>query len=184
MIIESGYGLHMLMFRDEVDRASWEVRIVCLDERLWPIYTGRLADEFDGSLDSHADQIRSAVQREDVRYFGIGHRVSDCYPGRDLGEFHDAESAVIRELEAEGYVFLGHQTHDADGWSSSGPMHRFESYVMSDAMPRVLVIPGPHPFLDCTCAICSYWHKVRRAGRDRVESLPASLAEEVDGEPV
>ena len=184
MIIESGYGLHMLMFRDERDRESWEVRIVCLDERLWPAYTGPLADEFGGSLDHHAEEISAAVRQEHVRYFGIGHRVGDCFPGRDLGEFYDQESEVIRKLEDEGYVFLGHQTHDADGWSSSGPMHRFESYVLSDAMPRVLVIPGPHPFLDCACAICRHWQELRPAARDRVESMPGASVEEVDGETV
>lgn len=144
------------MFRDDIDRESWEVRIVCLDNHLRPVHFGRLADQFAGSLDEHAADIEDAVVREDVRYFAIGHRVADCYPGRDLGEFYDSDRRVIARLETTGYIFLGHQTHDVDGWSSSGPMHRFESYVNGDAMPRVLVVPPPHPFGSCKCVICTH----------------------------
>jgi len=154
MIIESGFGLHLYLFHDSTDRESWELRIACLDERLQPVHFGRLAEKFEGSLDVHADAIRDAVRRESVRYFAVGHRVADCYPGRDLDEFYDSERLVVAELEAEGFTFLGQQTHDTDGWSSSGPMHRFESYVDGDKFPRVLVIPPPHPFAECACAAC------------------------------
>lgn len=165
MIIESGFGIHLYLFHDEIDRESWELRIVCLDERLQPVHFGRLADRFEGSLDHHAEGIRQAVHQEDVRYFAVGHRVADCYPGRDLAEFYRADREVVAELETGGFVFLGHQTHDSDGWSSSGPMHRFESYVDGDKFPRVLVIPPPHPFVDCECAVCgprnAPWSKAR-----------------------
>lgn len=154
MIIESGFGLHLLLFRDPIDRESWELRIVCLDERLQPVHFGRLAEKYEESLDHHADAIREAVRREGVRYFAVGHRVTDCGPGRDLGEFYESDRNVVHELEAEGFKFLGQQTHDADGWSSSGPMHRFESYVDGDEFPRVLVVPPPHPLGECTCAVC------------------------------
>lgn len=167
MIIESGFGIHLYLFHDDIDRESWELRIACLDERLQPVHFGRLAERFEGSLDRHAAAIREAVHREHVHYFAVGHRVADCYPGRGLSEFYDAERGVVEELEGEGYRFLGHQTHDADGWSSSGPMHRFESYVDGDEYPRVLVVPPPHPFGDCQCAVCgprnARWAEARAA---------------------
>jgi hypothetical protein len=154
MIIESGFGIHRLLFRDAIDRESWEVRIVCLDSKLQPIINARIADSYLGSLDLHAAEIVPEVQRDEVKYFAIGHRVPDTDPHQEFYRHYEVGRGVIDDLQDRGYAFLGHQVHDAEWWGSSGPMHRFESYVLSDDIPRVLVIPGPHPFMDCTCAVC------------------------------
>ncbi|MDH6180083.1 hypothetical protein M2152_000265 [Microbacteriaceae bacterium SG_E_30_P1] len=162
MIIDSGYGLHFYMFRDERDRESTEVRIVCLDENLRLVHFARIADTYRGSLDEHAAEIREAVGRERVKYFAIGHRL-----GRELSSTYenafDDDSEVIKDLEAQGRVFLGHQLHGDETWASSGPMYFFESYFISENVPRILIIPGPHPFLDCTCAYCGPREEKRRA---------------------
>jgi hypothetical protein len=46
-------------------------------------------------------------------------------------------------------------------------MHRFEDYALDEDIPRVLVIPGPHPFLTCECAVCAprraRWERARSA---------------------
>jgi hypothetical protein len=63
--------------------------------------------------------------------------------------------------------------HDTEWWGSSGPMHRWESYGLSEDIPRVLVIPGPHPFMDCQCAVCGPREAALAAGRaSRVTSSP------------
>lgn len=166
MIIDSGYGLHAYMFRDEQDRESTEVRIVCLDEELRLIHFGRIAEEYRGSLDEHAAEIRRAVEHDSVKYFAVGHRL-----GRELGNNYfnhfDCDSRVIKELKSDGYVFLGQQLHGDETWASSGPMYFFESYALSEGVPRILIIPGPHPFIDCTCAYCGPREEKRRAAAAR-----------------
>jgi hypothetical protein len=154
MIIESGHGLNYLMFRDANDRESWEVRIVCLDANLQPLVNRRIADTYLGSLEVHRAEIIAEVEREEVKYFAIGHRVADTEPHQDFYHHYEDERGLVEELEDRGYVFLGHQVHDSEWWGSSGPMHRFESYGLGEDLPRVLVIPGPHPFIDCDCAVC------------------------------
>ena len=166
MIIDSGYGLHFYMFRDERDRESTEVRIVCLDEELRLVHSGRIAEAYRGSLDEHAAEIREAVGRERVKYFAIGHRV-DRELRSSYEHWFDLDSEVIESLEAGGYVFLGHQIHGDETWASSGPMYFFESYFLSEDTPRILIIPGPHPFIDCACAYCGPREEKRRAAAAR-----------------
>jgi hypothetical protein len=165
MIIESGYGLHQLMFRDERDKQSSELRIVCLDSTLHPIANQRIADRYRGALDQHTTEIIDQVDREGVKFFAVGHRVADTQPHQDFYHHYDDQQGVVAGLTDQGFVFLGHQVHDSEWWGSSGPMYRFESYALDESVPRVLVIPGPHPFLDCDCAACGPRNARSAAGR-------------------
>jgi hypothetical protein len=153
------------MFRDALDRQSWEVRIVCLDSKLQPLVNERIAEEYLGSLDLHGIDVRAAVERKHVKYFAIGHRVPDTHPHQDFDHHYEHNQNVIEELEGKGFVLLGHQVHDTEWWGSSGPMHRFESYALSEDVPRVLVIPGPHPFDNCDCAACGPRNSMIAAAR-------------------
>lgn len=80
MIIESGFGIHQLMFRDASDRESWEEGVVCLDALLRPLSNHRIADRYLGTLDLHSAEILAEVEQENVKYFAIGHRVANTEP--------------------------------------------------------------------------------------------------------
>lgn len=172
MIIESGFDLHKLMFVGTSHADEWQVVIVCLDEDLRVLHVKTIAACYAGALDAHGDEIRDEII-EETKYFTVAHRVPDTVPHRDLSHHFDLDSRVVRELEDDGIVFLGHQVHDSEWWQSSGPMHGFESYPDGESMPRVLIVPGPHPMFRCTCVVCGPRNEIietaRRAGEANEE---------------
>lgn len=170
MIIESGFDLYELMF-GPFPNDDWQVVIACLDSEMRSIRLKSIAARYAGSLDAHRDEILAAID-DSISYFAIGHRVPDSGPHRDFYHKYDMDSEVIKELEQRGLTFLGHQVHDSEYWGSSGPVYHFDSYPGSETMPRNLVIPAPHPFLNCECLVCG----PRNAAREEAWRKHSTLA--------
>ncbi|HMF59332.1 MAG TPA: hypothetical protein VK595_03120 [Vicinamibacterales bacterium] len=155
MIIEAGYDLRELLFPNWAgndDEPS--VRLVTFDESLRFLYRRRIADAYLGDLDHHHDEIASALTSDYVRYFAVGHPVPELDSRGGFWREYDGGERVRATTAGMGLHFLGHLVHDKEWWGSSGPVHRFEDYPGSDEVPRAIVIPGPHPFLECDCAAC------------------------------
>ncbi len=175
MIIEAGYDLATLLFDGGTDSSA--LRIVMLDADLRLLAVRTVSTQFAGSLDGATlEAVDAAIPEPDedeeegasryaVRYVALGYRMPSIagYPER----FDWDRVKVFDEwLGCRGITLLGIQVSDSEGWASSGPMHRFEDYPLDEDIPRALVIPGPHPFLTCECAVCA----PRRAGWQRVRS--------------
>ena len=152
MIIESGFDLHELMF-GPFQEDDWRVVIACLDKELRLRDLTTIAPRYAGSIDAHRDEIIAAID-DSTAYFAIGHRIPDGDQHQAFYREYEMESTVVDELEQRGLRFLGHQVHDSEYWGSSGPAHNFDGYVGDETIPRILIVPGPHPFLDCRCLVC------------------------------
>lgn len=162
MIIEAGYDLATLLFDGSTDSSA--LRIVMLDEDLRLLAVRTVSRNFAGSLDGDTlEAVDAAIPEPDdnddsarfaVRYVAIGYRMPST-TGYPEGFDWDRVRVFEEWLGCRGITLLGIQVSDREGWASSGPMHRFEDYALDEDIPRVLVIPGPHPFLTCECAVCA-----------------------------
>lgn len=172
MIIEAGYDLAELLF----DRRSTPgpLRIVMLDADLRLVDVRTVSTTFTGTLDSTTlDAVDAiipgpsddeALARHGIQYVALGYQVGSIegYP-----EAFDWDRVTVFDewLGCRGITLLGIQISDGEQWASTGPVHRFEDYALEEDIPRVLVIPGPHPFLSCECAACAprraLWQRTR-----------------------
>ena len=111
-----------------------------------------------------------------MRYVALGYRIPSIegYP-----EHFDWDRVRVFDewLGCRGITLLGIQVSDGERWASSGPMHRFEDYALDEDLPRVLVIPGPHPFLTCECAACVPRRARWQDPPDRIKASNARLEE-------
>jgi hypothetical protein len=173
MIIEAGYDLATLLFDGR--SAPGALRMVMLDTELRLVAVRTVSTMFTGTLDSPAlEAVDAAIpQPEDddhlarfaVRYVALGFEVPKI-SGYPEGFDWDRVTAIKQRLASRQIHLLGIQVSDGEGWASTGPMYSFESYALEEQIPRILVIPGPHPFLTCECAVCA----PRRANWDRARS--------------
>ena len=170
MIIEAGYDLHVLLFAER--REPGALRMVCLDADLRVTHICTVIPSFSGSFDAAAlDSIDRAIPANDdtlpqldTRFVALGYEVDDVtgYP-----EGFDWERVKVVEewLGCRGVELLGIQVSDHERWASTGPMYSFVTYPLADELPRVVVIPGPHPFASCECAACAPRREQLRRGR-------------------
>jgi hypothetical protein len=179
MIIEAGYDLTTLLF--DGARDSGELRIVMLDSELRALSAQSVVPRFDGSLGTATlEAVDAAIPEPDedddevsaryaVRYVALGYRIPSI-EGYPEGFDWDRVRVFDEWLGCRGITLLGIQVSDGERWASSGPMHRFEDYALDEELPRVLVIPGPHPFLTCECAACAprraRWQRARSTQPD------------------
>lgn len=170
MIIEAGYDLHVLLFTG--NREPGTLRMVCLDADLRVTDIRTVLPSFSGNFDADAlDSIDRAIPGDidelpqfDTRFVALGYDVGDA--SRYPHGFDWERVKVVEEwLGCRGVRLLGIQVSDHEQWASTGPMHSFETYVLEDDLPRVLVIPGPHPFGVCPCAACAPKRERRRSRR-------------------
>lgn len=160
MIIEAGYDLHTLMFAR--NREPGTLRMVCLSADLRVTDVCTVVPAFSGSFDAATlDSIDRTIPGDDdrlpqldTRFVALGYDVADAshYP-----EGFDWERVKVVEewLGCRGIRLLGIQVSDREQWASTGPMYSFDTYALDDDLPRVVVIPGPHPFDSCECAACT-----------------------------
>jgi hypothetical protein len=176
MIIEAGYDLATLLFDGR--STPGVLRMVMLDTELRLVAVRTLSTTFTGTLDSATlEAVDAAIpQPEDddhlarftVRYVALGFDVPATI-GYPEGFDWDRVKAIEERLADRGVHLLGIQVTDGEAWASTGPMYSFESYALEERIPRILVIPGPHPFLTCECAVCA----PRRANWERATSSGA-----------
>jgi hypothetical protein len=163
MIIEAGYDLATLLFESRPSPAA--LRIVMLDAELRLVAVRTVSTDFGGALDSatleavdnaipEPDQDDDSVDRFAVQYVALGYEVPTI-AGYPEGFDWDRVKVFEEWLGCRGVDLLGIQVSDGEGWASTGPMYSFESYALEEQIPRILVIPGPHPFLTCECAVCA-----------------------------
>ena len=160
MIIEAGYDLHLLLFAGNDEPGA--LRMVCLDADLRVTTVRTAIPSFSGRFDAAAlDSIDTAIPannesfpKYNTRFVALGYEVTDVtgYP-----EGFDWERVKVVEewLGCRGVELLGIQVSDHEKWASTGPMHSFASSPLTDEWPRVVVIPGPHPFDSCECQACA-----------------------------
>lgn len=170
MIIEAGYDLHVLLFSGHSEPGA--LRMVCLDADLRVTDVCTVTPSFSGSFDAATlESITMAIPdndddlpKYDTRFVALGYAVADAsgYP-----EGFDMERVRILEelLGCRGVRLLGIQVSDQEQWASTGPMYSFGSYLLADELPRVVVIPGPHPFDSCECVACAPRRQHLRPGR-------------------
>lgn len=170
MIIEAGYDLHLLLFAGNHEPGV--LRMVCLDADLRVTAVRTVMTAFSGRIDAAAlDSIDTAIPDDgedfpqyNTRFVALGYEVDDVtgYP-----EGFDWERVKVVEewLGCRGVELLGIQVSDHARWASTGPMHSFASYLLADELPRVVVIPGPHPFDSCECVACAPLRQQLRRGR-------------------
>ncbi len=169
MIIEAGYDLHVLLFAGS--REPGALRMVCLSADLRVTDIRTVIPSFSGNFDAATLESidwaipgdNDALPQLDTRFVALGYDVGDAssYP-----EGFDWERVKVVEewLSCRGVRLLGIQVSDHDGWASTGPMYSFDSYPLEDELPRVVVLPGPHPFDSCECAACTPRRKRLRSG--------------------
>ena len=172
MIVEAGFDLAVLLFEGQSEPGA--LRIVALDRDLRLVALRTALTSFAGDLDAVAlEAVNDAIpvwdgeelDRFAVRYVGLGYIVRDVsrYPE---GFDWDEVKAVETWLSLRGIHLLGIQVSDGEQFASTGPVHAFDSYALEgDELPRILIIPGPHPFLRCECAACAprreAWERAR-----------------------
>lgn len=169
MIIEAGYDLHLLLFAGNHEPGA--LRMVCLDTELRVTSVRTVMTAFSGRFDAAAlDSIDTAIPvdnenfpKYDTRFVAIGYEVTDV-TGYPEGFDWERVKVVDEWLGCRGVELLGIQVSDHEGWASTGPMHSFASYPLADDLPRVVVIPGPHPFDSCECAACAPRRQCLRRG--------------------
>ena len=172
MIIEAGYDLHLLLFAGNHEPGA--LRMVCLDADLRVTTVRTVIPTFSGRFDAAAlDSIDTAIPvddenfpKYDTRFVALGYNVDDA-SGFPEGFDWERVKVVEEWLGCRGVELLGIQVSDREGWASTGPMYSFASYLLADELPRVVVIPGPHPFDSCECAACA----PRRQHLRRVRSV-------------
>lgn len=172
MIVEAGYDLATLLFESRAEPGA--LRLVALDRELRLVASCTAVTSFAGDFDSAVlEAVDAAIPEPDggvgferfaVRYVGLGYRVPDVSPYPE-GFDWDRMKAVEEWLSHRGIHLLGIQVSDGERFASTGPIHMFESYALEEQIPRILVIPGPHPFLTCECAVCAprreSWRRAR-----------------------
>jgi hypothetical protein len=168
MIIEAGYDMTELLSprvhaTKANRRALW---MLAMDDELRKLFITQVCAEYTFPLEQHIPDIVKALECEYgyVTYFVLAHMLPQL--GNNIEQtVYNEDEPLQTAPELEGRQFLGRLVFDGEFMYSSAPQFSFRDYPLHDDLPRIAVVKGPHPHLDCQCLACSQFEAKLAANR-------------------
>jgi hypothetical protein len=168
MIIEAGYDMLQVLSpcihaSTANRRALW---MLAMDDELREMSIKMVCPEYAFPLEKHIPDIVKALECDNgyVKYFALAHMLPRLGDNIEH-EVYEEDEPVRTAPEFDGRQFLGRLVFDEDNRYSSAPRYAFRDYPLHDDLPRVAVVKGPHPLLDCQCLACSQFEAKLAANR-------------------